>query len=60
MLPTAGDSRAVAEVVVEDTGKVAVQEHLQGNQPAPEPDRAYTAYHTHIHRGYIPSAFDKT
>lgn len=36
MLPTAGGSRVVAGAVVEDTGKAVGQEHLQGNQPAPE------------------------
>lgn len=60
MLSTAGGSRAVAGVVVEDMGKAAGQEHLQGNQPAPAPDRACRACHTHIHKGYTPSAFDKT
>lgn len=60
MLPTAGGNRAVAGVVAEDTGKAAGQEHLQGNQSAPEPDRACRACYTHIHRGCNPSAFDKT
>lgn len=47
-------------MAVEDMGKAAGQKHLQGNQAAPEPDRACSACHSHIHRGYTPLAFDKT
>lgn len=60
MLPTAGDSRAVAGVAVEDTGKAAGQEDLQGNQPVPELERACRACYTHIHTGYTVVALDKT
>lgn len=44
MRSTVGGSRAVAVVVVEDRGRAAVQEGLRGIQPAPELDRACTAY----------------